>query len=435
MHIAQSSYSSVVVSRQPSPRIRELIRQGAWIALNPSQEWLAEFDRATVAAHPGLAEDPGLAKTVSRSNRTNLYRFTVAHLRDPGAPVDTNVGGEPLRMARELRHRGLDTAAPAIYRIGLNMALRRWTDIVFQLSSEREELRELLDVVSRSANEYLDATLGGISQQLQLEHDELTRDACIERRNLVEAILDGGPMNGQQAEARLGYPLHSGHTAAVIWCDEDGGDHGQLDRAADAFGAAVECAHSLVVTPNDAARWVWVKDVAAFDGDQIKPVFDGTSTMRIAIGTNARGVEGFRRSHQEALSAQQTLVRLGSLQPIAFFDAIHMVALLTQNRESADDFINATLGDFASASPVLQTTLLTYINEHCNAVRAAQRLFIHRNTLLYRLETAQKLLPRPLDHTVVRVAVALEALQWRGNQSAHSSSSAASTSSDKSTFV
>src|ERR1700675_336996 len=198
---------SVVVSRQPSPRIRELIRQGAWIALNPSQDWLAEFDRATMAAHPALAEDPGLAKTVSRSNRTNLYRFTVAHLRDPGAPVRTNLGGEPLRMARELRQRGLEATAPAIYRIGLDLALRRWTDIVFQLTSEHDELREMLDVVSRSANDYLDATLGGISEQLQLEHDELTRDVGIERRNLVDAILDGGPMNSQQVEARLGYPL------------------------------------------------------------------------------------------------------------------------------------------------------------------------------------------------------------------------------------
>jgi DNA-binding PucR family transcriptional regulator len=36
--------------------------------------------------------------------------------------------------------------------------------------------------------------------------------------------------------------------------------------------------------------------------------------------------------------------------------------------------------------------------------------------LLRRLESAQRLLPRPLDDTSVRVAVALEALRLRGTK-------------------
>jgi DNA-binding PucR family transcriptional regulator len=73
-----------------------------------------------------------------------------------------------------------------------------------------------------------------------------------------------------------------------------------------------------------------------------------------------------------------------------------------------------TLGDFESASPELHESVLTFINEQCNASRAAKRLHTHRNTLLRRLQSAQRLLPQPLDHTSIRVAVALEALLWRG---------------------
>jgi DNA-binding PucR family transcriptional regulator len=90
--------------------------------------------------------------------------------------------------------------------------------------------------------------------------------------------------------------------------------------------------------------------------------------------------------------------------------------LITQNPNAASEFITSTLGDLESASPELQTTLLTFINEQCNASRAAKRLFTHRNTLLRRIESAQRLLPRPLGHTSVHVAVALEALQWRGGK-------------------
>jgi DNA-binding PucR family transcriptional regulator len=108
------------------------------------------------------------------------------------------------------------------------------------------------------------------------------------------------------------------------------------------------------------------------------------------------------------------LVRLQSRQRVAFFGDIQMVALLTENPDGAADFIKATLGDFESASATLQTTVLTYIKAECNASRAAKLLDTHRNTLLHRLETARRLLPRPLEDALVEVAVAIEALQWHG---------------------
>jgi DNA-binding PucR family transcriptional regulator len=138
--------------------------------------------------------------------------------------------------------------------------------------------------------------------------------------------------------------------------------------------------------------------------------------LRIAVGQSAPGIEGFRASHEQALTAQHMMVRLQSRQQVAFFEDIQMLALLTQKPDRADGFINDTLGALASAGGVLRHTLLAYINEQCNAARAAQQLYIHRNTLLSRLDAAQRLLPRPLDRNTVRVAVALEALKWYGNR-------------------
>ena len=167
---------------------------------------------------------------------------------------------------------------------------------------------------------------------------------------------------------------------------------------------------------NEATQWIWLKDVDAVDGDQVRQALEETPKVRVAIGPSARGIGGFRRSHQQALAAQHMMVRLQSRQPMAFFDDIHMVALLTQRPDFADEFINTTLGAFASAGSVLRETLLTYINEQCNAARAAQQLYIHRNTLLGRLDAAQRLLPRPLEGNTVRIAVALETLSWRGSK-------------------
>jgi DNA-binding PucR family transcriptional regulator len=398
-----------------SPPIRELIREGAWIALNASPEWLDEFNRATVATNPAIAGDPTLGAAVSTSNRTSLIHFATSHLRDPGGPVAPYLGPEPLRMARILVRHGLGASALDVYRIGLNVALQRWTDIVFELTSDPQQLHELLNVIYRSANDFVDATLAGVARQMKLEHNEFVRGAVVERRRIVELILEGDSISHKRAEARLGYGLSGSHTAAIIWCDESDDDLRLLDRAAAALGEAVGCPRSLTVTCSEATRWVWLKDVAV-DGEQVRAVSEETPKLRIAIGDSAPGIEGFRSSHEQALTAQQMMVRLQSRQQTAFFEDIRMVALLTQKPDRTEEFIKDTLGALASAGAVLRHTLLAYINEQCNAARAAQNLYIHRNTLLSRLDAAQRLLPRPLDRNTVRVAVALEALKWCGNR-------------------
>lgn len=403
-----------MVDYQLSPRLRELIRQGAWIALNPTTDWLEELDQASVGGNPAILENPALAAAVSLSNRTSLIHFATAHLRDPGAPVAPYLGPEPLRMARILTRRDFGVSALDIYRIGQNLALQRWTDIVFELTSDPHELRELLNAISRSASDFVDATLAGISRQMKLEHHELAQGVLIERRKIVELILDGDSTHHSRAEARLGYGLSGSHTAAVIWCDEYEDEYHLLDQAAEELGHALGCLRPLTVTAGPTTRWVWLKDATAIDGDQVRKVLEKTPTLRVAIGEPAQGVEGFRRSHFDALTAQHMMMRLQSRQQVATFDDIHMIALLTQRPDRADEFIKSTLGAFVSASDVLRNTLLTYINEQCNAARAAQQLYIHRNTLLSRLDAAQRLLPRSLDHNTVRIAVALEALKWHG---------------------
>lgn len=399
----------------PSPRVRELIRQGAQITVNARPEWLDELDRATLASNPTIAADPVLAAAISRTNRANLMYWSTANLRDPGAPVPANLGPEPLGIARDLVRRGLDAVALDAYRIGEGVAWRRWMEIAFELTSDPMELHELLDVSSRSISAFIDATLAGIAAQIEVERDELTRGTYAERRQVVALILDGAPISRQRAEARLAYPLNRPHTAAIIWTDTSEGDLRHLDRTAEAFARAAGSQRPLSVLASTASRWVWVAGATAIDVGQLLGAIDQVPDVRVAIGRTLKGIEGFRRSHLDALTTQQMLARLGSGQRVAFFSDVQLVALITHDPDGADEFITQVLGQLESASVETRTAVLTFVNEQCNASRAAERLHTHRSTLLRRLARADELLPRPLRESSVRVAVALEALRWRAS--------------------
>ena len=173
--------------------------------------------------------------------------------------------------------------------------------------------------------------------------------------------------------------------------------------------------HSLSVIASAATRWVWIPGKAAPDLRRLEEVTDQMPGVRIAIGSTARGIEGFRRSHLEAITTQRMLARLHSTQRIARFETVQLVSLVTQDPDRADQFIKQTLGELETAGPELRAAVLTFVDEQCNVSRAAARLYTHRNTLLRRLSRAEQLLPRPLEENSVHVAVALEMAHWSGS--------------------
>jgi DNA-binding PucR family transcriptional regulator len=286
--------------------------------------------------------------------------------------------------------------------------------IAFELTRDAEELRELLEASARSLFSFIDVTNAAIATQIQAEREELTRGTHAERREVVELIIAGAPVSPQRAASRLGYNLEQTHTAAVIWSDLAESDASQLDLAAEALARTAQAPRPLSVIASAATRWVWIPAPAAPDPAPLGKVIDDLRGVRIAFGSTADGIEGFRRSHLDALATQRLLARLHSTHRIAGFDAVQLVSLVTENLDRADRFITDTLGDLESASPEIRTAVLAFVTEQCNASRAATRLYTHRNTLLRRLSRAEHLLPRPLEDNSVNVAVALDVLRWRG---------------------
>lgn len=399
---------------RPSERICELMRSGAEIILNVPPSWLAELDKATLSSEymRTIASDPVLTEATRRSNRANLLHWAAANISHPCEPVPANLSPETLGIARDAIRRGLDESAVDAYRIGQHVAWRFWMQIAFGLTSDPDELRELLDVSSRSIAAFIDATIAGIYHQMEIEREELTAGTHAQKREMVELILDGAPITRQRAEARLGYRLNQPHTAAVIWGDEPDTDMADLDRAAEALIHTVESQRPLSVLASAATRWVWVPGSAGLDVGGIEAAIK--PGVRIAVGPMAAGIEGFRRSHLDAVTTQRMVARLASTQRVVSFTDVELVALIMADPERADRFVTDTLGEFESASAELHQSVLTFVTEQCNASRAAAKLYTHRNTLLRRLARADEMLPRPLADTSVHVAVALEALRWRG---------------------
>lgn len=400
---------------EPSEQVKELIRRAAEIAVAAPPEWFDEIDAAAFAAitiQPAV-DDPELREFMVRGTHSSLIHWASANLRRPGVPVAPNTE-EPVEAARVLTQRGYDEANLEAYRLGQNVAWRRWMKIAFALTSDARDLAEMLEVTNKSMCEFVDATIAATAEQIQRERELLTRRRDSELRETVTQILNGRGISRSTVEHSLGYRLAQSHTAAVVWTTVAAPRLTELEQVADALTSHVGARERLRIVASPGTVWLWLAgadDTRLRDADR---VIGAVQDVQIAIGSSGHGIDGFRVSHLDAVSTQQTMARLDTNHRVGTFADIEGVLLLTAKPDRADRFVAHTLGDLERSSPAVREAIRAYLHEQCNASRAADRLFTHRNTILRRIKQADELLPRPLEGNVLNVAMALEILYWRG---------------------
>jgi DNA-binding PucR family transcriptional regulator len=405
-----------MVWRRPSSRIGELMQAGVQQILDASddvlEDFLGEIDAATLADQdPALADDPALAASMRRSNRANFLFWAESIRREPGAAVPANPGPEPKIIARDLVRRGLDDSVLQAWRAGQNMAWRGWMTVAFALTDDAHELAELLDYSARSIFGFVDATTALISAQMRSERDQLTRSTQAERLETVTLIINGAPIRRALAETRLGYRLDRSHLAAIVWSNQPQPNVAVLDETVEALATAVAARRPLAVTASVGTLWVWVASAQRPDLAPVDGVLARHPDLFVALGSPASGIDGFRRSHLEALATQRLLMRAEHTR-LARWESIELVALVSHDEPRAREFVQHTLGALAGADSELRETVRIYLREQSNAPRTATRLFTHRNTVLSRIARAERLLPKPLSQNNIEVAVALELIKW-----------------------
>jgi len=402
--------------REPSKGAAEVIARVSEALLEEPDDVMTDIHEAVFASiQETFRAEPSLAAEVTASSRSHLLHWAAALRRAPGEKVSSNLSPEVVGTARDAFRRGVATELAPAYHAGHNALWRHWMRLAFAVSSDPAVLEEALDVAARSLTAFVESTLGELTTLLEVERAELTRSSHAQKFEAVSLVLDGAPISKQRATERLGYQLDARHTAAVLWTDPHEPDTRALQRAAEALRAVTEAHKSLDVIASSSSMWVWLANPTTIDPDDLGAAIAPIPGVRVAIGPEASGTDGFRRSHLDAVETQRLLQRLPGLR-IARFAEVQLVALVAGDQVRASDFVARTLGDLASADPELRATLRTYIRARFSASRAARALFAHRNTVLNRIQRAEQLLPLDLHDHTLEIGVALEIEHWLGPQ-------------------
>jgi DNA-binding PucR family transcriptional regulator len=399
-----------------SPQAADLVRRIARTVLDEPADLMDQIQAAvSAAADEPLRSEPVLAAEVAASTRSNVLYWAAGIARDPGGRVPADLTPEVLGIAREAFRRGIEQTVYTTYHAGQNVVQAYWMRTAFALSADPAVLRQALAAGSASVAGFVEDMVAALSEQLRRERADLARSSHARRFEVVSLILDSAPITTGRAGAQLGYDLRRRHTAAVLWTDPRRPDQAALAAAAEALGPVTRARQVLTVIASSSSVWAWLAAAADTGAAAITAATAAHPAVRVAVGPAGTGADGFRRSHFDAVATQRLMSRRPDLRVARFAD-VQLVTLALQDEQRAREFVARTLGTLADADPDLRDTLCVYIGEQFSAARAARALYTHRNTVLNRLQRAERLLPHRLAGHGLEIGVALEIAQWLGTQ-------------------
>ena len=137
-----------------------------------------------------------------------------------------------------------------------------------------------------------------------------------------------------------------------------------------------------------------------------------SSHIAIGLGQPARDVAGWRASYRDAVQALDLARRLQTDQPLYIGDlGVYQLILSLSDRDKLLTFCDKTLGalleyDMRQHADLIQT-IEAFFACHGNLSQTAEMLYVHRNTLLYRMNRINDIAEIDLNRPETRLALHL----------------------------
>ncbi len=227
------------------------------------------------------------------------------------------------------------------------------------------------------------------------------------RAECVRQLLAGGIVDSSE----LDYELDCWHLGIIA----NGKGAGQL-----VHGIAVGLGRRLLSVPrSEKTVWAWIGGQRICTASEIERVLSGRwpKEVSLVIGEPAKGIQGWRLTHQQAHAALRVALRKPE-RLTRYADVALMAAVLQ------DDLLARSLIDIYLSPLALQTgtgdtwrqTLRAYFDAAQNVSRTAAKLHVTRQTVENRLNAIEAVLGRPRQAWLVELAIALRMEQLNDPQ-------------------
>lgn len=383
--------------------MRELVAQAGRNLQEMGPRIVDEMTELLSERVAGLDQDPQLIEMLHASIDGNVW--TLGHILTNDIGVDSmqpNTGAVEYAVRLAQRDVPLGSLTRAYY-LGQSMCVRRGIDAVDQLQLEDKEMQmNIVRLVTDVVHNYFDWILQYVVEVHVVEQQKWWTARAVTNAAAVLKVLRGEPASAAGFEAKTRYSLEQQHLAIIAWLEfetPDTEDQQRIDQLLRRIASLVHSTKPPLITASDrSTAWAWV----ALPDPELTPSLlrrlaefadsDEARNIRFAIGGSANGIEGFKRSHEQAAKARHVALgaqRYREARLVSFTDPdVGFLSLIMHDTQSALTWTKEVLGQVATegeATAALRETLATFYATGENSSRTAELLGLHRNTVRQRV--------------------------------------------------
>jgi DNA-binding PucR family transcriptional regulator len=405
--------------QQGDPRVRALIGSVAGTVGQRLASVTGDVQDVIEEAIPGLQADEFalLLRASIWGNLESALRTLVG-----AVPPDTiDAPAAAIDYARRLAQQDVPAALLIrAYRVGQARFLRHCVEeLLRQSPGEHVEGLATLEILE-TVSDYVDRVVEQVLTAYARARDDWLGDRRAVLAMRVREVLRSGPVDVGATERALGYRLDQHHVGFVAWVDDPTVPDalGRIRRVIGGLDRALGCtAASLVIPVDESSAWTWLPSKQSVArAEELEGEMKGEPAVSVAVGEPGRGVDGFRRSHDQAVSARGVALAAGEQRSaITPYVDVAPITMLCADLDSARAWIHETLGGLAvdsSRNEGLRETARVFLQSGGSYTATAEQLFLHRNTAQYRVRKAEEVRGRPLRDGRLDVELALLACHW-----------------------
>jgi DNA-binding PucR family transcriptional regulator len=374
-------------------------------------------DTEIIRTLPELGADPVLQEDLRRSTRHQWLAFLTSLRRQDHELV---LPPQATDLARSIARRGMEVRV--LLRVYLNAhhgVFEYLSEAIDRLAGDQTVPEEVLRSVWRRADLWMDESVEALIDTFYEERQRELAGSAARRAELVDSIVAGEDFEVGEASRTLGHPLHLWHTAFLVWSEDvDPGTPGLLQSAAEEVAGRQGGGTLFTQLSGSRDLRCWVATPSPPSEQTLATLgpsrHDGVA---VAVGRTAAGPAGFRVSHLDARAAQHLAVLAEPRLRFVDYREVELLCIALADRPALIRMVRREVGPLCVADKNMASvrqTVLTYLGNRMNVDATAQRLFVHGNTVRYRLAKAEELLGCQLADRSRHVELALQYVAFFG---------------------
>lgn len=361
------------------------LQQFVEAAMRPREvdDFVRRVDDEILQAIPVIAGDPTLVEELHASTRAHWRNFLVGLSDEYRLSLPPAAVALSLSIAR--RHLDISVLLK-VYRVA--------NKSVFAYVAENTEPGTLPEGLARDealltlwlrAERWIDDAIEQLIEHYTNERASLAEGAQARRAETIESLVAGAEAT-PATERILGHRLTLWQTAFVVSAPPGTEGNAPLFDIAVHVCQELGLPRPLTNLAGSRELWGWVAtaEEPSLDLEDVADLL-GASGLHLAVGHSCHGPTAFRASHLQALAAQ----RIGLRAPASthHYRDVELVGLIGDG-ELAREMVRRELAPLltgAKSDEGLRHTTLTFLRSGQNIEATAELLFIHPNTVRYRI--------------------------------------------------